>query len=243
MAFEDDFGLSSGIRDDYDATITHAYFEQDTKIQGAPLYLYCNLTDTDGETETPRYGVGSGWVTHDQGASIERTADARGTKINNGSGYGKLINAITGDPGLPEAKRIIVSKYDTGGKFGIGARGTAWLIGLSFHWVIEVEKMEEWTNNAGEKVAARNRNTLLPVRFLGEGLIDTLASGQTGSGTPTGGLSDETMQKLKVAAITAASYVAWVQAVMAMPEAQAGQPEQPKIVTVLGNEEFYKGLK
>lgn len=97
MGTESYTDLSSGLLDDYDFTVTHAWFGQVEESDSDRTYLrLVGVATIDGEVEDEehedRFGIGNGWEVVDEGAAVEHASGKN--RFNGSSGIGRFITSI-----------------------------------------------------------------------------------------------------------------------------------------------------
>lgn len=173
----DEFTGDSGLKDDWDGTITEAEFEQG---QRGNWQLKLHVAADDQDDQEFIYSVGGkdkGWSSFDGGETIQGpSAKAR---FHVKSGIQKFIDAAMKTDASEELKQRSKNLYDSRGPF----HAALW-VGLKFHWDV-VEEDGQRSDSEGvwhdEKVQA-----VRPTRFLGAGTAATSTS-SSGPATTTNG--------------------------------------------------------
>lgn len=150
MAYDDDafdpFTAESGLIDDFDFTITEAWFTTDASYNSGEtllLKLSGNTDSADQPETTVQYSCGSGWEAEDGGKKAVRE-DGKRRRFNQSSGVWKLVEAAM-NCGAGEELR----------KRGTPMEASMW-VGLRFH-------MKRVEQGEGDFKTTRP----LPVSFLG----------------------------------------------------------------------------
>lgn len=187
----DPFSPETGLIDDFDFTITSAYFTTDSAYNDGETLLLKLEGQTDNP-ETPettlQYSCGNGWEAEDNGKKAVRE-DGKRRRFNQQSGIWKLVEAAL-NCGAEEALR----------KRGTPMEASMW-VGLRFH----IKRVEQ-----GEGQYKTTRP--LPVQFLGEvgeGSASAPAPAAAATATPTSngvGLSKVLEVKLKKLAKESATH-------------------------------------
>lgn len=172
----DEFTGDSGLKDDYDGTITTAEFEQSER---GNWQLRLVVSADDGEEVPYLYSVGGkdkGWQSFDGGETIQSPSAKSRFHVN--SAMQKLIDRVMA---IPEASEVLrersATTFDHRGPF----HAALWL-GLRFHWDVVTEKQnrpKEGTDEWEERDVQVSR----PTRFLGE--AKGKVSGSTGTANST----------------------------------------------------------
>lgn len=147
----DPYSLSSGLIDDFDATISEAYFGYDEKYNDGStvlLILECTTDDLDRPTETLKLSTGTGWVIENQGRNIV-SENGKPRSFNKNSVVGGFLASAL-NVGAGELMR---SK-------GTPMEAATWR-GLSFHF--------NRVMVAGFDGSEKER--LLPTAFIGGGAV------------------------------------------------------------------------
>lgn len=203
---QDSWTTTSGLLDDYELTITEAWFAKDANYQNGEILIFRIKGTTDSD-DTPdieeSYPCGRGWESLD-GGKTARHESGKQRGFNKQTAYGQLIDRCV-ELGLGETLR---------------SRGDAWEAkvwpGLRFH----IKREEQEFSIKGE---TRKVSRPLPVAFLGEGGASegagaTSAPAPASNGAATNGTVDKVLQaKLKSAANKAGSSTEFIDLAMEIP--------------------------
>jgi len=206
----DAYELSSGLIDDFDGTITEAYFGTDAAYNDGDtvlLILEISTDDPDRPSITEKLSTGTGWVIENQGANLV-SENGKPRKFNKNSRVG-LVLAAALQAGAGDIMRSKGSPMDA----------ATWT-GLGFHWD---RKSIEGFN--GEK-----KDVLLPTAVLGDS-----ATTSSAPVVASGGVDAGTRAKLTVLAKKSDSYDAFVEAALEMD----GVAANSDAVDLVVDEAFY----
>jgi hypothetical protein len=143
----DPFTPETGLIDDFDATVTSAFFTTDAAYNDGEtllLKLECETDNPESPETVLQYSCGNGWEAADNGKRAVRE-DGKRRRFNQQSGIWKLVKAAM-DAGAGDALRTR----------GTPMEASMW-VGLKFH----IKRVE-----MGEGQYKTTRP--LPVQFLGE---------------------------------------------------------------------------
>lgn len=184
----DPYALSTGLIDDFDGTITEAYFGTDAAYNDGDtilLILEISTDDPDRPSITEKLSTGTGWVIENSGANIV-SENGKPRKFNQNSRVGMVLAAALA-AGAGDIMR---------GK-GTPMDAATWT-GLAFHW----DRVKIKGFNGEEK------EVLLPTSVLGE-----VGSSSAPAST---GVDPATRAKLTVLAKKSADYGTFVEAALEM---------------------------
>lgn len=214
----DPYALSSGLIDDFDGTVSEAYFGTDAAYNNGDtvlLVLELSTDDPDHPQETVKLSTGTGWTIEGQGASIV-SESGKARSFNKNSRVGQVIAAAL-NIGAGDAMRAK----------GTPMEASTWA-GLSFHW-----NRVELVGFNGE-----TKEALLPTAFLGdEGGTQTTT---TAAAAPaTGEVDAATRAKLIMLAKSSADHGAFVDAALVMD----GIAANAAAVDLIVDEAFFTSAK
>lgn len=118
--------LGDGLPDDFDGTITSAYFGTDATYQsGEQVCLIVEIESPELEKpERKLYSVGKGWETQNKGTKVVHESGRDDKNFNKNTSIGRVITAIASDPDS-------IAAFDAhGGDVNVAA---SWE-GLKCHW-------------------------------------------------------------------------------------------------------------
>jgi hypothetical protein len=246
MSNWDPFKGDTGLKDDYDGTITAAEFLQD---QRSKWTLQLTVHADDDEEPGIRLGLfGDTWTSYDGGETVEgptkkATFDAR-------SAYHRFMAAAMKAGAEDELRDRSNDIYG-----GRGPMHAALWVGLRFHFdVINVPGNRQ--NEAGEWVKAEGGiPVVLPTKFLGTASAPSAtsaaptsspASTTTPAAQSNGAGSDIHPDDLAVLKVHASSleYAAFADKVMTL-NGQDGQSmlKNKPVMAALANKDWYESLK
>lgn len=255
----DEFRTSTGLKDDYDGTVTDAYFGKDQR-GGDRNLLFLKVSATDGDEVELRYSTGNGWVSYDGGRTVEHPTEKW---FNNRTAIAELMKAAMM---IPEAQ-VELGRRSHQELDRRGPKDAKLWVGLGFHWEVKTETMNVPERDAlGQPVVEDGRAKMvtievprtLPTAYLGVAGQDptsnaapagkgrkprSATSSATGGSTTTppatNGAGDKALlAKLSVGAKTK-TFNDWVDWAMDLP----GVLEDDEIVSRLGDQDFYESLK
>lgn len=178
LDFDPTRDFSSGLIDDFDGTITDAYFGTDSAYNdGQSVLLILDVATDDPDTPqiTEKLSVGTGWNIVDGGAAIEHD---KGKEVFNKS------TRLFG---------FVKAAHDAGARFTLPSlRQAATYKGLGFHWLRQ--KVEGFNGESKE--------VLLPSALLAGAAAAPAAAASPSSEV----VSPALVAKLKVAAKAAADW-------------------------------------
>lgn len=192
----DPYSLSSGLIDDFDGTVTEAYFSTDAAYNdGGTVLLILELAtdDLDRPTETLKLSTGTGWAIEDQGRRIV-SESGKPRSFNKSSIVGGFLGAALGCG----AGDVMRAK-------GNPMEAATWQ-GLSFHLNRVMVKGYDGTE----------KERLLPTAFIGGGAVP--ASTNTTTPASTGEVSAATKGKLTALVRSTADRDAFMDSAFNTPE-------------------------
>ncbi len=161
-----DSAPEKGLIDDFDFTITNAFFAPDASyMEGTQTLLHWEGTtdDPDNAEYSMFWGLGKGWNSPDGGKTIVHESDKADKFFNENSLIWRVINRCLEDFGLRE---VLAAK-------GSPLEAKVWP-GLTFHM-----KREEMSYGKGIEPTVR----LMPVSFVGGGTSGGTGGAAKASGT------------------------------------------------------------
>jgi hypothetical protein len=255
----DPFKGDSGLKDDYDGTVTTAEFVQG---QRGGYSLELTIADEDQDETTIRLGVGSGWVSLDGGETVENEGSGK-ARFNERTGYQRFIGAAMKSGGAEVLRQRSNDEYA-----GRGPMHAALWNGLQFHFdVVHVPGQRPNGEGVWEDVEG-GIPTVLPTKYLGEGAPQQVSSAGVGdaktgrastkanpsatqtnsgtAGTSASGSLDihpKVLEEMTSLAHTL-DYGSWVDQVMMMKD-DGGTPlaKNRPLMIKLGDESWYEELR
>lgn len=238
----DEFRTTTGLKDDYDGTVTDAFFGK-PQSGGDRLMLFMKITAEDGDEVENRYGIGNGWATYDGGKTVEHASDKY---FNNRTAWAEFYTAAI-KCGAKEAMGKSSANLDRR-----GPRDARLFVGFRFHFNVHTETMMlPQRDEAGQPVRDERGqvvtnpvdvNRVLPTSFLGlanDGPKESSKASRTSGADSRSSTNGSALAaKVKVLAKTK-PFNEWVDAVMDLP----GAMDDDELVAKLGDEDYYASLR
>lgn len=160
----DEFSGGTGLVDDYDGTITDAFFSTDANYNNGQtlcLHLEVATDDTSNPEVVNLYPCGPDWASYDDGETAEHPKGEK-QRFNGNTKVMKLIAAAiaTGPEAEAEMRRRSRELFN-----GLGHRYAALWKGMKFHWNVQTEDVK-FTDKMG-KLVERQTNVVVPTAWLG----------------------------------------------------------------------------
>jgi hypothetical protein len=234
LPYDEDFDpleTTSGLPDDFDATIEGASFLKPEKYPNVVCQLVTVSTDPAVAEQQFRYPCGPLWETYG-GATVEHQS-GRPTKFNNKTRYGRLIDAAS----ATDAKDVMRQRI----KEGLGGpTNAAFWLGLAFHWKLNQESGTFKDKDTGQPVNY-STNTWLPTRFLGATEVSKVAAPDLTTFSAAGITVrvPENMASIITALARTKNYEDWVDSVVQLD----GVASNSELVAAIGEEKFYTGIR
>lgn len=258
----DEFRTTTGLKDDYDGTITDGYFGK-PQSGGDRLQSFLKVSADDGDEVELRYGIGADWETFDAGKTVEHPRDKY---FNNRTAWAEFFTAAI-KVGAKEELGKRSAKLERR-----GPKDSRLFVGLRFHFNVVTETMQlPKLDELGQPVRdekgqvvrePREISRVLPTAYLGttddaapaaspgKAKATKKAAGTTQTAAPMEepqssngdeapfGLEKAQLVKLKAKAKTM-THEAWMDWVTDQDEFV----ENDELISNVGDEEFYASLK
>lgn len=229
----DPLATSTGLPDDYDATVVEARFFTDPKYNDGNTLLAQLLVESEdpeiGQQDL-RYPFGPEWRTFDTGKTAEHPRD--GKKLvspNRNTAYGQLIfRAISDNESAMRARLAEVPA---------GPRAAEFWIGMTAHWNIEETSKTFNDRNTGQQVTRASRRWW-PSQI---GFSAVTVQKPTLTELNAGGIVLELPQTLAALVKSLAATKNHSDFIDAVLE-QDGAIQYPNLIAALEKPEFYAGL-
>ena len=217
----DEFDTDTGVRGDYDGTITGSIFQLSER---GDLQLALTVKPDDGSgDELNLYRVGTDFATFDGGVTAEHSTKS---KVRADSQIATLW-----DHGFACGAEAVLRERS----IGLGQRDSRPWLGLRFHWDVVGKPFDITDRATGEKSVGTSYKAF-PSKYLGEsGDVQTSPQSSTG-GDSAVDVSAETMAKIKVLA-QSKTFTEWVDECLTIDEVR------DKLLSKLSDEDFYNSLK
>lgn len=245
----DEFKGDTGLKDDYNGTITTAEF---TQGQRGNWNLHLVITAEDGDEVEQNYSVGGadkGWTSYDGGETIE--GPSQKARFHDRSTVQQFIYAAMAAGAEDELRNRSQTLYGSRGPF----HAALWQ-GLSFHWDVVKEKQNR--PDEQQQWHEVEVDVMRPTKFLGTSggrsprtpANQTTAQGGTGSNAPTqapssnGSDADTDTIILKGLARTATDHGHFADLVMEAADS-AGEPflKNKPVMKQLAQKEWFEALR
>lgn len=246
MSDWDPFKPDTGLKDDYDGTITSAEFVQ---VNGGNYALQLVVTADDEEAPEIRLGCGKGWVSYDGGETVEGpSAKARFHAM---TAYAKFIGSAMKSGAGDELQGR--SQRDHQGR---GPMHAALWQGLRFHFEVLNEPGDMPDPNGGTKWIPNPEgvNRVAPTKYLGTTEESTSSpdskktSSAQSSGTANTTSPSDSIHPADLATLTQHAneldFEPWVDHIMTLKD-QSGSLfiKNKPVMALLASKDRYEALK